>query len=142
MREGAALQESLSNLEAAHSHDLENFLGKLNAREEDIVALRGEVKAATEAAEAFKVQLEESRRKADEETRRAVEKAVEKARKEGAGKVVDEAAANEMKMKRDAAQVRAGRRRPAAGCAPRAPRRAPTPLPLHLPISRRPPSSS
>ena len=105
VREGAALQEQLSTLEAAHSHDLETFLGKLNAREEEVAALQRDLKSAGEAAEALKSQLEEGRRKADEETRRAVAVAVEKAKKEGSGKAVDEAVANELKMKLDAAQA-------------------------------------
>jgi chromosome segregation ATPase len=49
------------------------------------------------------VQVEETRRKADEETKKAVEKAVEKTKKEIKEKVVDESVVAEYKIKLDAA---------------------------------------
>jgi chromosome segregation ATPase len=143
IKENAALQETLSNMESAHSRDLESFVGRLNEREGEVSRLRDEAKAAGEMMEALKSQLEEAKRKADEETRKAVERATDKARKEAKEKGVDEAVVAEWRTKVDAAQVGGARRRarfptpnvnwPASACNhwcnpvphPRPPRRVP-----------------
>lgn len=74
--------------------------------------MRDETSALTDALDAMKSQVEEVRRKADDDAKRAVDKALEKARKEKG--TLDESAAAELRTKLDAAQVR-GRRVQAAG---------------------------
>jgi hypothetical protein len=51
----------------------------------------------------MKAQVEDARRKVDDETKKAVEKALEKLRKEKG--TLDEAAASELRTKLEAAQV-------------------------------------
>ena len=74
-------------------------------KEQDVQRLTGEVSALTDALDAMKSQVEEARRRSDDDTKRAVEKALEKVRKEKG--TLDEAAASELRTKLDAAQVSA-----------------------------------
>jgi len=73
-------------------------------KEQDVQRLTGEVSALTDALDAMKSQVEEARRRSDDDSKRAVEKALDKVRKEKG--TLDEAAASELRTKLDAAQVR------------------------------------
>jgi F0F1-type ATP synthase membrane subunit b/b' len=78
--------------------------------------MRDEASALTDALDAMKSQVEEVRRKADDDAKRAVDKALDKARKEKG--TLDEGAAAELRTKLDAAQVRGGCRARRAAPAP------------------------
>ncbi|RYG56781.1 hypothetical protein EON66_02035 [archaeon] len=86
---------------------MQTLLGKLNDKEVELATSRAELRAATDSMEALKSQLEEAKRRQDEEVRKAVEKglekAVEKAKKDS--KTVDETVVTDLNRKLDAAQV-------------------------------------
>jgi DNA repair exonuclease SbcCD ATPase subunit len=61
VKEVAMLQETMSNLESAHSRDLETFIGKLNDKEVEVAALRGETKAFEATLDSLKAQVRRSK---------------------------------------------------------------------------------
>jgi hypothetical protein len=129
IREVASLREASSNSEAAHARDLEvrhsfrcmalmaqpirrvlprqALILRAHEKEQECARLRDEVQAGSDAVESMKSQVEEARRRADEDSKKAVERALEKARKDkaAANSGLDEAAAAELRTKLEAAQV-------------------------------------
>ena len=87
-----------------HPTDPQMVLMRANEKEQEIMRLRDDISALTDAFDAMKSQVEEARRQADVESKRAVDKALDKARKEKG--TLDEAAATELRTKLEAAQVR------------------------------------